>query len=379
MRNNEPSILDFKTEQDVNFAIANSFMYVFNINRYKDHINILHWCAETEVNADLHTSTTKTIHSDSEYVEEYIPDRILNSRDPIGYLSYSLIDDRIALLALSWWTMFISTKDGARMVYYPYTSQIKDSENLKIYPSRNAWFKDTMISKYYEDLGVDLKKVPDIITIEKNEIGALDYNFFTIVPFLQTEGFKFVLWLYNYIKLNKGLVPYSPIDEYVSSINDIPIYRNGNVVDLNSKSPLGKFSASNELKQIDSATGISQTGFNRNSHSCGLIINTPENIEDLLFTNENIKIRFSKKFIDFTPNTDKNTDKLTTENSKIKDIVQYNSRIIDEASQISSFFTKLDLQIPKNTVSVRGVNEIEPVLINNSRNSTFINENDLRK
>ena len=370
----EPTLLDFKTERDVNYAIANAFIYAMNISKCKFLLDALHWSAEQEVNSDLFDKSAPWYkgyeQSESEPIRytpidepvsdnpsqdemnytkrdkslvEYVPKHIMDPwNEGTLNLSYKLIDNRVALLALSWWTLFISTKDGQRMVYYPYTSQLKDAQNLKTHPSRNVWFKDTLISEYYRNLGVNTQNLPEIV----GEEGALDFMYISLESFLKSEGFKFVLWLYNYVKSNKGLVPYIYSDEYLNSLNDTPVYRNGGIVDINQTTPLGKFSNTDQNRQIDGATGISQTSFNRNNNSCGVLLNTPENIEDLNFTNENLKIRINRKF-------KKLLREQTQENVTLKqtDRVQYSNRITMEAQEIASAFTDFNSRVTINYVS----------------------------
>ena len=382
----EPTLLDFKTERDVNYAITNAFIYTMNISKCKFLLDALHWSAEQEINDDLFQKSAPWYKG---YVEEdlgssgirytpidepasdnpsqdetnyatrdktsieYVPKHITDPwNEGTLNLSYKLIDNRVALLALSWWTIFISTKDGQRMVYYPYTSQLKDAEYLVFLPGRNFWIKDTLISEYYQSLGVNTQNLgesPSYLGKDKivGEEGALDFSYISMKSFLQAEGLKFVLWLYNYVKTNKGLVPYNHSDEYLNSLNDVPMYRHGGIVDI-SLTTLGKFSNTDrKMRQVDGSTGVSQTFFDRDPHSCGILLNTPENIKDLNFTDENLKIRINKKFKKLLRDT--LNERLGT--SKPTDRVMSVDRITIEAAEIASSFTDFNGRVTVNYVS----------------------------
>jgi len=401
----DPSLLDFKTERDVNFAIADAFIYTMNIDKSKFLLDVLHWSAEQEVNSDLFDRSAPWYkgyeQSESEPIRytpidepvsdnpsqdeinyttrdknlvEYVPKHIMDPwNEGTLNLSYKLIDNRVALLALSWWTLFISTKDGQRMVYYPYTSQLKDSENLKLYPSRNVWFKDTLVSEYYRNLGINTQNLSEII----GEEDALDFSYIHMKSFLKAEGLDFVLWLYNYVKLNKGLVPYNYSDEYLNSLNNVPVYRNGGVVDITLNTPLGRSSISEQNRQIDGATGISQTFFNRDANSCGVLLNTPENIQDLDFTNQNLKIRINRKFKKFLrENVQKNIS------IKDADRVQYSDRIIMEAQEVASALTDFNARVPVNHVSSENLDRMKQYNLTSpliQRSISLVDEKNIRK
>lgn len=401
----EPTLLDFKTERDVNYAIANAFIYAMNISKCKFLLDALHWSAEQEVNSDLfdksapwykgyeqsesepirytpidEPASDKPSQDEMNYTKrdkslvEYVPKHIMDPwNEGTLNLSYKLIDNRVALLALSWWTLFISTKDGQRMVYYPYTSQLKDAQNLKTYPSRNVWFKDTLMSEYYRNLGVNTQNLPEIV----GEEGALDFSYTDLESFLKLEGLKFVLWLYNYVKKNNGLVPYIYSDEYLNSLNDTPVYRNGGIIDINLNTPLGKFSNTDQNRQIDGATGISQTSFNRDANSCGILLNTPENIQDLTFTNENLKIRINRKFKKIL--REQTQESIT---SKPTDRVQYSNRIVLEAQEVASTFTGFNGRVTVNYVSSENVDRMTTYGLTSpliQRPTNVVDEKNIRK
>lgn len=388
---NEPSILNFKTDKDVNYAISNAFTYAFNIDRSKFLLDTVHWSAEEQVNRDLFVKSTPwykgyrerletntiqrsepTNYSDSvpvgsdEYnfivrdknLVEYVPESAIDPAGATMDMSYKTVDNRVALIALSWWTLFISTKDGRRMIYYPYTSQLKDSENLIKSPGRNVWYKDSLISNYYTNLGLNINEIPDELNMTNYEGYEFSFSLLHMQIFLESEGLNFVLWLYNYIKKNNGLVPYNYVDEYRNSLNDNPVYRDKTTINLEIPNLLGKSSQSDKKStgQIDSASGISQTTMTRETHSCGLIINNLENITDLNFTNENLKKRLNTKFKRLIVPSN-NNEKIRV--NKISESSQYSSRINDEATEIVLAFNSMNTRIPINYVSTEHMEELK--------------------
>jgi hypothetical protein len=339
--NNEPSFLDFKTERDINYAIANAFIYALHIDRYKFHLDSILWNAEQVINDDLFTlsapwykgyieqpqrvvpNTERPSDNPSKeeqaYIERdknlttYVPNHYLNPTDLMTDMSYQTIDNRIGILALSWWTMFISTKDGHRMIYFPYTSQLADWVNLQKYPSRNVYIKDDSVAEYYNRnyafATTDSNILPDVITQElindtSKPTPIMDINFIRMKELLELEGLNFVLWLYNSIKANGFLVPYDFMTEYRKSTSDTAMYRDGRKVDIYNQLSLAREGMGSDISSATNSrgkltpdkhgsTGMSQSGFFRNSHSCGLLINPPENIEDLQFTAQKIRRRLN--------------------------------------------------------------------------------------
>jgi len=366
----EKELIDFKKVSDVNYAIKDAFIYVRTINRSKFLLDVLHWEVEQLVNEDLFEESTpwnkgytETIDpstgettdvrptnqtipvsdnpgdEESKYIRrdrtlrEYVPKIYTNPIEYQDNINYQIVDSRVAALALSWWTMFLSTKDGVRMLYYPYTSQLKDNINLSDYPSRNAWFKDELLSKYYSDMGLKYAEtLPEILTIDNQ----YDITFDLMSNMLETNGLHFVLWLYNYIKVNNGLCPYSFYEEFYDSIDQVPQYRDSTTIDLENTNVFGKSAEVRTDRQIDFATGLSQTPLRRDYNSCGIIINTIDNRSEVEFTNSNLKKRLSNNLsFDFFESLP------LPQNSVLKkrEGTQGNSRIEKEAIVVSNSFT----------------------------------------
>lgn len=373
----EKDLLDFKHILDVNYAIRDAFIYVRTINRSKFLLDTLHWEVEQLVNEDLFEESTpwnkgytETIDpatgkttdvrpsnqndpvsdnpspEETRYIKrdrnlrEYVPKIYTNYIEHQGNINYQLIDSRVCSLALSWWTMFLSTKDGIRMIYYPYTSQLKDNINLSEHPSRTAWFKDELLSSYYADLGLNYaENFPETLSLEHQ----YDINFNLMVDMLNTKGLNFVLWLYNYIKVNNGLCPYNFYEEFYESIYDVPQYRGGSTINLENTNVFGKSAPSNSENQIDSATGLSQTELRREYNSCGIIINTLDNQDEINFSNSNLKRRLSRNLdFDFFENINLPQNMVI----KKKENIQSNSRIEKEAIIMSNSFTNSRMKSP---------------------------------
>lgn len=341
----EPALTDFKTETDINYAIANAFIYVFNIERSKFLLDTLMWSAEQTANEhllqksapwnkgfsfNLNTGNlsyayenpsdspsgdeTKYITRDKT-LEEYFPKRLMNPFMTINNVSYRAIDDRVALFALSWWIMFLSTKNGFRMVYWPHSSQLSDSKFAYLHQNRSHWYIDSVVSEYYKSIGIDKtefagKAIGDTPSIWANIKDATDsmiqIHYLGMKTLLEAEGLKFVLWLYNYIKSNNNLVPYDFSNEYMKSLGDTPTYRGGRKLDVNQyglfpensfdKQPISSMNINPSVKH--SATGISQTGLKRDSNSCGILIRNTDVITEASFTNYKLKEILRKKFRD---------------------------------------------------------------------------------
>jgi hypothetical protein len=164
---------------------------------------------------------------------------------------------------------------------------------------------------------------------------------------------------------------------YLNSLNNVPVYRNGGVVDITLNTPLGRSSISEQNRQIDGATGISQTFFNRDANSCGVLLNTPENIQDLDFTNQNLKIRINREFKKFLREN-------VQENISIKDAdrVQYSDRIIMEAQEVASALTDFNARVPVNHVSSENLDRMKQYNLTSpliQRSISLVDEKNIRK